>query len=451
VTEEKAKRDDPQVIGVEDLRVAAGFDVFELKPNQAAGGAPQANQETKLQAQPWAVVTGLVPLAKQMEEFNRAFALAMGADPKKDDPVYAAPLLERAEIDPAHPDKLEWKPVPSFKTYEEQWTNSGDEIVSLNYVHPPLTGRLGSLVNEGKWGEAISHPKVPLAVDDVQIDNQPVAAAEPAAAPKEENAKEGRHFDFVKAEGDAKQPPPQTKQPAGEKVIEYYLLRAFDYSVEPGKKYRYRVMIGIKNPNFGKSPQYLKKPESAGIENLSSAHSEATSVVTIPDGHRVLAGAVESGTRFTEPSARMLVTAIDRKEGLEAATELTKVHRGTVANTEVRDVQVKNPRDSQPKKMKLGFQSNILVLDIYGGRDLPARRKVPAVAGPGEILLLDANGNMMVRSELDDQAQYESSFVRDEPPPAKKPETTKKADAEKKGPKATTGNERVKPVKGSGK
>src|SRR5207244_524861 len=35
------------------------------------------------------------------------------------------------------------------------------------------------------------------------------------------------------------------------KGVDYYLLRFFDFSVEPGKKYTYRVKLVVSDPNSG--------------------------------------------------------------------------------------------------------------------------------------------------------------------------------------------------------
>ncbi len=110
------------------------------------------------------------------------------------------------------------------------------------------------------------------------------------------------------------------------------------------------------------------------------------------------------------------MTKIERSEGLEAATELEKVQRGGLANAAARSVKVKSPLKAEAEEMTLDFQSNIVVLDIYGGRTL-GRRRLEPILSPGEILVMDADGNLTVRNDLDDEPQYESTMVRDEPPP----------------------------------
>src|SRR5262249_19822555 len=126
--------------------------------------------------------------------------------------------------------------------------------------------------------------------------------------------------------------PNAAAQPAEEK-IEYRLLRVFDYSVEPKKKYRYRVRLWLNNPNFGIEPQFLKDTESAKTEGLAGEFSEPTGPVTIPDGQGVLAGSVDPGTS-REPKAKLVLTAIDPEKGIEVAAELANVSRGVLTNAQ---------------------------------------------------------------------------------------------------------------------
>jgi hypothetical protein len=117
---------------------------------------------------------------------------------------------------------------------------------------------------------------------------------------------------------------------------------------------------------------------------------------------------------------------------LKAATEV-EARRGSVANTDVRDVKVVHPLSKAIVDLKLGFQSNIMVLDIYGGKDLSKKnRRDTPLTTPGEVLLLDPSGNMSVRSEIDDLALYNTTLVREEP--VKKPLEDQDEKEDKKKP-----------------
>ncbi|MEX0718807.1 MAG: hypothetical protein WD066_19600 [Planctomycetaceae bacterium] len=60
------------------------------------------------------------------------------------------------------------------------------------------------------------------------------------------------------------------------------LFRHFDFSVEPGKSYRYRVRVRVRNPNFGKPPEQVASPDVALGEFRFTPWSEATPPVTVP-------------------------------------------------------------------------------------------------------------------------------------------------------------------------
>jgi hypothetical protein len=118
-TDPKSKRGKPEVLTVEELRVSAGMDLFTLK-----AGAGGAAGESKIKAQPWAVVTGLVPIAKQRQVYAGAFAEAVEYQPNRDVPSYLQPVLERAVVDPAKPDQLTWEKVPEATAFIEMWPSN---------------------------------------------------------------------------------------------------------------------------------------------------------------------------------------------------------------------------------------------------------------------------------------------------------------------------------------
>lgn len=418
VADPKAKRSQPEVLKPEEMRVAAGMDIFLTK-----GGADGQARGQSAKAQPWAVVTALVPLARQHAAFDGAFAEAVEYDPKRDKPDYLAPKLERATINPAKPNELTWEVITPLPA---DLANPKLEIVQSRYVHPVLTEALSDLVPGGQWGESVAHPKTPLiseAGSDV-----PAAAAVPAApAAAAPGAVPAAAAGTVPARPAQ---PTTTTTTTDEVVIEpHVLLRMFDYTVQPGRKYRYRVTLAVANPNSGIAPQFLENPESAKTSELSSQPTDPTAIVTIPDGHDLIAGPVDGGTKYTEPTAKVLVTAIDVNTGLKAATELD-LRRGGVANTGQVTVKVPHPLDNTPQEFARSFQSNIMVLDIHGGKDVTRRKHDPPLTSPGEVLILDPSGKMTVRSELDDRDQFAKLIIR--------PEPVKKAAPEKDKEKATT-------------
>jgi hypothetical protein len=435
----KSKREVPKLFNAEELKVASGFGVFAFsgeaadpaaakapaqagKPKEAQPWKPRANaaqnqrptgsgykpkSTAKLKGQPWAVITGLVPIEKQRQEYARAFEHGMGADRERDTPHYEYDAkVQRAEIDDAHPEQLNWKDLPKSNVddNERAWEGDVAEIVASACVDPVLTGSLGPLVDVA-WGESIAHPKVPLASAGDDQPRQPAqpkveqeAAPDPAQAKADDNG-------FTRPKRVAPVIPPPGADAPGQgapEIAKYRLLRVFDYSVEPNKKYRYRLMLAAANPNYNVSPQYLQNPESAKSEVIKTEDWTApTDAVTIPNGYGVLAGGIEP--KSGEPTAKLMLTAIDKQEGIEAATEI-KVQRGSVANI-TKGVVAVDPRNGETKDMSdVEFKTDMVVLDIYGGKLLSKKNGINA---PIEVLLLDAHGNLWVHNELDDHVEYE--------------------------------------------
>jgi hypothetical protein len=184
------------------------------------------------------------------------------------------------------------------------------------------------------------------------------------------------------------------------------LFRFFDFTVEPGKRYRYRVQLALENPNFN-VPDFFLTPAATKMrtkEFRPTAWSEPTPVVAIPYGNDVLAGAVQPNG--FEPTANLKLVAMDPEEGLRGTTEL-KAMRGRLLNLK-ESVAVFDPRSNQTKMVDLDFHTDAILLDMRGGKQLD---KEKTLTEPGELLLLDRNHNLVVRHELDDAEQRRQPAV----------------------------------------
>jgi hypothetical protein len=69
---------------------------------------------------------------------------------------------------------------------------------------------------------------------------------------------------------------------------EFRLFRFIDTTVKPGQRYRYRVRLSVRNPNFGIDRQHLADPASAKGELLPSKESNETPPVSVPDATTLL-------------------------------------------------------------------------------------------------------------------------------------------------------------------
>mgnify|MGYP007073183421 CR=1 FL=1 len=407
VADKKAQREMPKMFPIEQLRAVGGFGVFAVTggsaPPPAAAGdtgvrrAPKniGGDENRYRPKPdsaladraYVVITGLVPIRKEVQAYSRAFDGAMGEDKDRDQPVYEKLIVQRAEVNPAQPDKLDWADLPANDEFVSKWEGEMKEIVNSALVEPALTEPLGPLVT-GRWDSAITHPNLHAGIESAAL-----AADDADADKKRDRAARARNIG---------KPDGSKSASTGPVVGDYRLCRAFDFSAESGKKYRYRAKIVLRNPNHNVPPQFLAKPETSASETVETEWSNSTATLGVPDRFGVLTAGVGEKTRSYEPSAAVLATAIVPGQGIEAATEI-EVWRGSVVNTARENVEAIDPRNDTIVTLdNVDFKTGIVVVDVYGGKPL-TRRLLSGLTGPVEILIMDPQGNLLVRNEFADR------------------------------------------------
>lgn len=227
------------------------------------------------------------------------------------------------------------------------------------------------------------------------------------------------------------------------------LFRFVDYKVEPGKKYRYRVKLWLANPNYKLPPQVLEDESYAREAWLLSEWSTPSNVVRVPADVGVLAGPAKPGrVAFIEPRASLGVTVFQPSSGLTKFMEFADLPRGTIVDFTAADVKRLNPpkREKKPttsypygypeegmvssetgiegmpgmmgypgypgasttmpttqqvQEPEIDYLSRMMIVDISGGDQLPTRETAPSV-----VALMDPEGNLFVRDEMEDAPQY---------------------------------------------
>jgi len=159
---------------------------------------------------------------------------------------------------------------------------------------------------------------------------------------------------------------------------DHLLFRYFDYDVEPDKCYRYRVKLLLDNPNFGVAPHRLADAAMASALFLESGWSEPSLAVTVPSDTQVAVLAV----RRPRHEATLRLVRLDIDAGTWTRATL-RAQRGQL-------LAFRNPSVDM---------TGMLLLDVSGGRRLPGRSRLTE---PASVLLLDAQGRLIVRSELDE-------------------------------------------------
>jgi|GEM_PF-2371021 len=117
------------------------------------------------------------------------------------------------------------------------------------------------------------------------------------------------------------------------RVPEVKLFRFIDRTVEPGKRYRYRVRLMLANPNYNQNPRFLQRPDLGKKEYIVTPWSEPSNVVEVPRDDRLLLLAVKpSYSSQVETTAKVALLKWIHKEGEMAFKEQERVSRGQLLN-----------------------------------------------------------------------------------------------------------------------
>ena len=203
--------------------------------------------------------------------------------------------------------------------------------------------------------------------------------------------------------------------------------------MQPGKHYRYRVRIVIRNPSYGVPGSYLAE-DSVGkkkvLEN-KDAWSEPTEPVAVPLDSQVLAAAAKESAS-TGPLATAMIIKFNEADGAVAADEFPNLPRGKMLNYakwRLKTAPVassqgmggmsgmagmagmetmmtagkrkKGGEETEAKPAEVDFETNCLLLDITGGGKLAGKER-KSLTEPANFLLLDKDGMLIVHNELDD-------------------------------------------------
>ena len=113
---------------------------------------------------------------------------------------------------------------------------------------------------------------------------------------------------------------------------------------------------------------------------------------------------------YDEPRAKVVVLDWDDQLATNIPVE-TDVRRGTVANFTT-DTEYLRPAENSLVELTHAYNTNSVVVDIAGGQQLPSSVRGAALTAPGEVLVLDAQGNLTLRNELDDLNGYKANTFR---------------------------------------
>ena len=195
---------------------------------------------------------------------------------------------------------------------------------------------------------------------------------------------------------------------ASEKIIDKLLVRFFDFTVAPGKSYKYRIKLTVGNPNYMVGARYLQDAASSEIQSRETEWSEPSGVVSVPRDHQIFAMAADASRAQAKVGVVSWHPDLKHEEitdfgPVEAVKELT-MDVGDVANITAETPVINFVKRTAEVVEKFPFTPNLLLADLRGGKQTVTDR--PPYA-PAEMLVMDDRGNLAVRHELEDSKAFE--------------------------------------------
>jgi hypothetical protein len=428
-----------------------------MEPGMEAGMGmmPQGPTE-RVKVVPYVVVTGLIPAGKQLEEYASRFGNASYQDPTRDAPIWSDFEVDRCEVQPDGAE--DWQTVDLNAVFQRmtEWTGMAGETVPpffmLTQVEQRLDGRTTRLPFcspvpqrvDMPWGAEISHPWMTAKLREL-AEKQAAAAAAAAAAQQEaapnvfqgqggfgpgmefgggpgmsgpgfaapgmgpgsgmvegSGMMPGMAMDPAMMESGMGMPGAQ----AAAMLPEYRLFRFVDTTVEPGRRYRYRVRVKVWNPNWSQTPEqirpHLADPAIAADLKLASADSVATAAVRIPQTASLLLAMLPDAERKrmrVKPGTYEVLVMAESGGTLTLRSVFTEV--GGFANV---DAALNRPGDQRSRGENI--TTDMLMVDAVGDQLEPPEGRRRDIMEPLEMLFLRPDGSFEHVSAADSQAKF---------------------------------------------
>ena len=443
---EKILRPEIRPLPVENLRAVACVGAIRYAKTSVATGV--ASQSVEDRGEHWITVTGLIPIADQMKEYNDLLGRSEYTDPNRDIPKYLFYEIYRGVADESGNTVWSERPIDLNQVYAkeiDQWAGFGLDPVSAEYSvplyspdSPSLTMECPPLVNKSFGSEVTNLPNIPLLSE---TQKEELADQMNEMKKQEDETKRGntRNFNsvlntsiFSQQGGNARggvrggaaplgMPNMLPVQPqnvmrggaVGAKVtkVNYYLFRFFDFDVEDGRTYQYKVKLYLANPNYGLDVNLVEDGNSVLTPTVVSAESKPSNPVSLGSESRILVESIEAGHLGQEPKIVVSSVYFNTEDAKESLDEGEKVVLGQVANFMNKDHKPINlggtmtyttSADSGKKKPeKVDHLSNICILDADGGEKIAGSE----LRSSARLLVLEPSGLLTFHNESEDRAE----------------------------------------------
>ncbi|XZE51919.1 hypothetical protein SH139x_003586 [Planctomycetaceae bacterium SH139] len=235
----------------------------------------------------------------------------------------------------------------------------------------------------------------------------------------------------------------------------YKQVRCYDFAdpknanaPKTGRRYVYRVRVAVEDPNFPLLPtrqppkRYLspevyeriaaKEREAEAKDGkrdprLWSDWSVPSEPAMLPSLERVFAGPVDPadvrrgrvGGQMIEfpsspPKAEVVALKWDSRLGTDLIVPLEARPGGLLAKTDAANLIDPLTLNIRKLSSEALVNAESIVLDAFGGRELELDDDEEELTEPGYVLVFDVEGNLQVRSEIEDMDRYRMYSFADE-------------------------------------
>lgn len=191
--------------------------------------------------------------------------------------------------------------------------------------------------------------------------------------------------------------------------IPFKMIRFFDFDVEPGRQYKYRIRLVLRDPNDRVDERDLAKEvierrsqlKGRQKEYRQTEWSEPSGIVSVPmAGDVFVVSAKPAGRRAgSEGEVNLLVQSYkldETRRAIKGATEET-FRRGSVMNLTTDAEVLSSDGRWIVQHDDFQFHTGLTLVDFRGGGKLTGD-----LTEPVSVLLMDATGKLLTHNSLDD-------------------------------------------------
>lgn len=198
-------------------------------------------------------------------------------------------------------------------------------------------------------------------------------------------------------------------------AIKYLLFRYYDFDVEPGNAYRYRVKLRLRNPNHNRAIEDLVDPEIRKQETRDTPFSKPSNVALIENDSEYFVTKITEPRGTREANANIEVFQWYPESGTQINGELKSVEAGEFI-AGVQKATVLRPEESLKEEEEVKFNTGDVLIDIandpvltsdeypqlsFGRTGFPFSDEMLVMNKFGELVVVDntAHENEMARAK----------------------------------------------------